>query len=374
MQEASRYRISHGSGFPAGSAPVAASRQAPPHSPLDTVDSRHETFIIMANALSEKAIVEIGRRTMRNESEMITAAADRLDETFARVVQLLVKCRGKVVVCGIGKSGHVGRKMVASLCSTGTPAVFLHPSEAVHGDLGLYQPGDPSILISKSGATHELLDIFPILRQMQSPIVVITGNLDSELARQADFVLDATVSSEADPDGFVPTASSTVTLAIGDALAVASMQARGFTPEDFARFHPSGQLGRNLTRRVEDVLHPSVQVACVHIDDTLKTVVIAMTERNLGAACVVSVEDRHALLGIVTDGDVRRALQAHDDVFRLTASDIMTGSPTTVSPDAPLAEAVRLMEDRPRQIGVLPVVDTDGRFCGLLRLHDIYQR
>jgi len=319
-------------------------------------------------------ILETGKQVMRHESTMVALAEKRLDETFISVVELLADTGSKVVVSGLGKSGHIGRKIVASLCSSGTPAVFLHPAEAVHGDLGILGPGDPCLLLSKSGSTRELLNLLPVLRQMRSPIIVIVGNTGSELARNADYVLDASVSSEADPHGLLPTASSTVTLAIGDALAAATMQARGFTPEDFARFHPSGQLGRNLTRVVGDVLHEITHVACVEVEDSLKTVVIRMTEKNLGAACVVEDSTSpQTLLGIITDGDVRRALQDHDNIQSLKARDIYTAEPVQVAPEASLAEAIRLMEDRPMQISELPVVDAESRLVGLIRLHDIYQ-
>lgn len=320
------------------------------------------------------ALLAIGKSTMSHESKMVQDAADRLDSTFAEVVQVLAQTRGKVVLSGLGKSGHVGRKIVASLCSAGTPAVFLHPSEAVHGDLGLLVPGDPCIVLSKSGSTRELLDLVPLLKQMQSTVIALVGNTQSELARVADYVLDASVTSEADPNGLLPTASSTVTLAIGDALAAASMEARGFSPEDFARFHPSGQLGRNLTRTVADVAHGVQEVALVRPDDGFKTVVIRMTEKNLGAACVVeNPEKPEKLLGIITDGDVRRALQDHEDIRELTAEDIYTRNPVSIPPTSNLGEAVRLMEDRPFQISELPVVDAQGVLSGLIRIHDIYQ-
>lgn len=311
---------------------------------------------------------------MAHESKMVQDAADRLGQTFAEVVKVLAGTRGKVVISGLGKSGHIGRKIVASLCSAGTPAVFLHPSEALHGDLGILVPGDPCIVLSKSGATRELLDLVPLLKQMQSVVVAVVGNIQSELARTADYVLDASVTSEADPNGLLPTASSTVTLAIGDALAAASMEARGFSPEDFARFHPSGQLGRNLSRTVADVAHALQEVALVSPRDSLRSVVIRMTEKNLGAACVVeNPDDPGKLLGIITDGDVRRALQDHEDIRGLTAEEIYTRSPVSIQPTSNLGEAVRLMEDRPFQISELPVVKTDGRLFGLIRLHDIYQ-
>ena len=323
---------------------------------------------------SSDDFLEIGRQTMRHESEQIELAAARLGDHFRAVVDLLATTPGKVVVCGIGKSGHIGRKIVASLCSAGTPAVFLHPTEAVHGDLGLFQPGDPAILISKSGSTGELHDLLPVLKQMRSPIVAMVGNADCELAKQADFFLDTSVTREADPFGILPTASSTVTLAIGDALAAATMKARGFTPEDFARFHPSGQLGRNLTKQVADILHQPDEVAQVGPVTPLRDIVIVMTKKNLGAACVLDPSDSNKLVGIITDGDVRRALQKVDDIRGLNAADVMTADPITVLPEASLAQAVSLMEDRPNQISELPVVNEAGKWAGLIRIHDIYQR
>ncbi len=317
--------------------------------------------------------LEIARTALQTEAEAILGAAQRLDGNLTRAAELILAHSGKVVVSGLGKSGHVGHKIVATLCSTGTPAVFLHPSEAVHGDLGIYTPGDPTILISKNGTTAELLRLVPILRRFESPLIGIIGNKHSPLAEQVDIWLDASVSSEADPYNLAPTSSSTVAMALGDALAVVLMHARNFTPEDFARYHPGGQLGRSLLLRVRDVMHRGDVVAWVKQDAPLKHVVIAMTDHPLGAACVV--DDSHGLEGLITDGDLRRALQIHDDIRALRARDVMTVKPITVKASATLKEALHLMEDRPRQISVLPVVDDiDGITCvGLVRIHDIYQ-
>lgn len=312
-----------------------------------------------------------GRAAMSAEAEAIALAAGRLDEHFARAVDLIARHTGKIVVTGIGKSGRVGQKIVATFSSTGMPAVFLHPAEAAHGDLGIYAPQDPTILISKSGATAELLRLVGLLRKFRSPLIGILGNPDSPLAQQVDIVLDASVRAEADPHNLAPTASAAVAMAIGDALAIAVMQAREFTPEEFALYHPSGQLGHNLSLTVREVMHSGDQAACAAPEDPLKSVVIAMTRRPLGAACVLDAEGR--LLGLITDGDLRRALQAHDDIRGLRAADIMTPSPTTIGPDALLHEALGLMEDRPSQISVLPVIEPVTRRClGLVRLHDIY--
>lgn len=309
---------------------------------------------------------------MEIESESISGAAGRLNGDFCRAVRLILEHSGKVVVTGVGKSGHIGRKIVATMCSTGTPAVFLHPTEAAHGDLGVCAPGDPTLIISKSGVTAELLRLVPTLRDLRSRLIGIVGNPASPLAAQMDVMLDASVEREADPGDLAPTASAIVALALGDALAVALMVARNFTAKDFRRCHPGGWLGANLRRRAKDPMHRGSEVAWASPEDSLKQVVIAMTRQPLGAACVVT-EDRR-LAGVITDGDLRRALEAYDDIRLLRAADIMTARPVMIDPEARLLDALRMMEDRPSQISVLPVVEpADGRCLGLLRLHDLYR-
>ena len=311
------------------------------------------------------------RQAMAIEAEAIQTAAQRLDGSLLKAVEILARHNGKIVITGVGKSGLVGQKIAATLCSTGTPAIFLHAAEAVHGDLGVYAPGDPTILISKSGASVELVRLIPVLRQFESGLVGILGNLNSTLAAMVDVALDGRVGREADPLNLAPTASSTVALAIGDALASALMQARGFEQQDFARYHPAGMLGRVLLMHVYDVMHAASQVARVKLDDNLRQVVIEMTRYPLGAACVADEAGR--LLGLITDGDVRRALQKHEDIRELRAQDVMTQHPITIAPTASLREAADQMENRPSQLSVLPVVDQDGQALGLLRIHDIYQ-
>jgi len=287
-----------------------------------------------------------------------------------RAVDLILAWPGKVVVTGIGKSGHIARKIVATLCSTGTAAVFLHPAEAVHGDLGIYTPGDPTVLISKNGTSPELLALVPLLRDFRSPLIGILGSAASPLAKDLDVLLDASVEREADPHNLAPTASAVTALALGDALAIALMCARNFTREEFGRFHPGGQLGRNLRLCVRQAMHSGEEVARVAPDSSLKEVIVAMTQRPLGAACVVAPDG--ALAGFITDGDLRRALSRHDDIRGLGAAAVMTRTPVTIAPDASLAQALELMERRDSQISVLPVVDESGRALGLIRLHDIY--
>jgi arabinose-5-phosphate isomerase len=311
------------------------------------------------------------RAVMRSEAESISLAAGRLDGAFERAVELILQHPGKVLVSGMGKSGRIGEKIASTLASTGTPAVFLHPADAVHGDLGVYAPGDPTIVLSKSGSTAELQRLASILRGFGSPLIGILGNTGSPLAAAMDLVIDASVRCEADPHNLAPTASTAVALALGDALAVTLMQARRFTPEDFAAFHPGGQLGRNLNLCVREVMHGPEQCALVRPADALRQVLIEMTRHPLGAACVV--DEQGALAGLITDGDLRRVFQAHDEIRGLTAGQVMTRKPVRVAPDSRVHDALRLMEDRPSQISVLPVVDPEsGRCLGLVRLHDVY--
>jgi arabinose-5-phosphate isomerase len=307
---------------------------------------------------------------MEMEAEAIVCAARRLDAEFASAVRLIAGHSGKVIVTGLGKSGFVAQKLAATLCSTGTPAAFLHPVDAMHGDVGIYAEGDPTILLSKSGTTLELLRLIPVLRGLNSPLVGIIGNRTSPLAKQIDVLLDASVRAEADPHNLAPTASTAVATAIGDALALAVMQTRELTPEDFAQRHPAGQLGRNLRVTVRQVMHGGDEVAWTNRESYIKEVIIAMNRCPLGAACVVGEDGR--LEGVITDGDLRRALQSNDDIREVKAGGLMTVRPVTVSPDAALKEALRLMEDRPSQISVLPVMEGE-RCLGLVRLHDLYQ-
>ena len=318
-----------------------------------------------------KSWLSVGRKAMESEAEAIHLAASRLGPEFDRAVELILRAKSKLIICGIGKSGHIGNKLAATFSSSGIPCVFLHAAEAIHGDLGVYQPGDPTIVLSKSGSTAELIRLMPMFRRFESPVIAIVGNVDSPIAQEADVVLDASVAKEADPLGLMPTSSSTVSLAIGDALASALVKARDFTAEQFATFHPGGQLGRNLMVTVGEVMHSTGRVACVGPQQTVREVVIEMTRFPLGAACVV---DGDKLVGILTDGDIRRLLSGNADILALPVKECMTASPISAYPEMTLGEAVRVMEDRKSQISVLPVVEAGGTRClGLLRLHDVYQ-
>lgn len=321
-------------------------------------------------SLSLTSEITDARAVLETESAAIKQAAERLDANFIRAVEILDVPDGKIVVAGLGKSGHVGRKIAATFCSTGSPAVFMHAAEAVHGDLGVHQSGNPTIFLSNSGSTSELLALVPILRNRCSSLVGILGNLDGVLAQKMDVALDASVSREADPLGIVPTASFVVTAALGDALASSLMLKRSFSKEDYAYTHPGGQLGRRWALSVNDLMHPVEKVACCEEDTTLRNLVIAMTEHPLGAACIIR-DGR--LLGLVTDGDLRRALQEQEDILSLKASALMSPGPVVVKPDVSVGAALRIMEERSSQISVLPVVTPDdGSLLGLLRLHDIY--
>jgi len=309
---------------------------------------------------------------LKLEAEAITQAANRLQtEQVERAVRLLDDCPGKVVLIGVGKSGIVARKVAATLTSIGTVAVYLHPSDALHGDLGIVTSKDVAIVLSNSGETDELIVMLPYLKCRQVPIIAIVGNLRSTLSGHADVVLDASVDKEACPFNLAPTTSTTVALAIGDALAMTLMKVKGFTQEDFALNHPAGRLGKRLTLRVKDLMHSGAENPTVSLQASVIEVVSAIGQAGLGAVNVV--DDYGYLMGIITDGDVRRLLQRvrPADLETLIGDAIMTRNPVVVFSDTLAYHALQLMEDRPSQISVLPVVDQERRCVGLIRLHDI---
>ena len=306
---------------------------------------------------------------LRLEAAAIERAANRLKkETIERAINLLADCTGKVVVLGVGKSGVIGQKIAQTMTSTGTVAVFLHPSDALHGSLGIVSGGDVVIALSNSGETEEILSLLPALKARKISIIAIVGNVDSTLARTAEIVLDASVDQEACPLNLAPTASTTVALAIGDALAMALMGCKNWTAEDFAANHPAGRLGKRLNIRVADLMHESPNVSPTA---TWFEVVSQISRFALGAVNVV--DEQNQLLGIVTDGDLRRTIERTEpeDLRKLTTAQMMTAKPVTAKPAMLAFEALQLMENRPRQIAVLPVVDENGEAVGLLRLHDI---
>ena len=323
--------------------------------------------------MNNTKLKSIASEVLKQEGQELLDAADRIAESVVKSSDIISNHSGKVVLCGMGKSGLIAQKIAATLCSIGNKAVFLHAAEAAHGDLGIYAPGDPTILISKSGATEEMLRLIPILKEFNSPLIGILGNMKSPLVRQMDVVLDASVQKEADPLGIVPTSSTTLTLAIGDAIVGVLMSQGDFKQDDFARLHPAGDLGRRLRLIVENIMQSIQDVAIVSKNDNLRKVVIEMTEKPQGAALVVDGENQ--LIGIVTEGDLRRALADGKDIDKITVIDLMTPNPIAININSPLKEAIILMEDRKSQISVLPVVKNDQKTCaGLLRLHDIYQK
>jgi arabinose-5-phosphate isomerase len=309
---------------------------------------------------------------LKHEAAAIERAAGRLQsEQVGRAVQLLADCGGTVILTGVGKSGFIARKVAATMTSTGTRAVFLHPSDALHGDLGIVAASDVVVLLSNSGETDEILAMLPYLKHRAVPIIAIVGQVSSSVARNADVVLDASVDKETCPFNLAPTASTTVALAMGDGLALIVMQIKGLTPEDFALNHPAGRLGKRLTLKVADLMRAGPDNPRVAPTASLLEVVSAITSGGLGAVNVVN--DERVLLGIITDGDLRRALQKSNpaELGALYAEVFMTRDPVTVAPNELAYTALQLMENRPSQISVLPVVDNERCSVGLLRLHDL---
>jgi arabinose-5-phosphate isomerase len=309
------------------------------------------------------------RRTLEIEARAVGALAARLDDSFTHAVDLILACAGRVVVSGIGKSGHVARKIASTLASTGTPAFFVHPAEASHGDLGMITAQDVMIALSNSGESTELLAIVPLIKRQGARLVAITGNPRSSLARQADVHLDAGVAEEACPLGLAPTASTTAALALGDALAVALLETRGFGAEDFARSHPGGTLGRRLLTHVSDVMRTGEAVPAVPHTALLPQAILEMSRKGMGMTAVVEADGRVA--GIFTDGDLRRTLEQPIDVRTLPIDRAMTARPRTIRPDRLAAEAVKLMEDH--RISQVLVVDQDSRLVGALNMHDLFR-
>ncbi|MDR0727297.1 MAG: KpsF/GutQ family sugar-phosphate isomerase [Puniceicoccales bacterium] len=313
---------------------------------------------------------DVGRTVLRKEAAAIVETAERLTDAFGEVARLLANHPGKIITCGVGKSGFIARKVAATFTSIGKPGVFLHATEALHGDLGICSPGDPVIFFSRSGSTGELLVLVPLLKQLGAKLIAVVGNVRSDLAKQCDYVLEGFVDEEADPLALLPTTSAITALAIGDALACAVVWLIKFQKEDFLRFHPGGQLGRNLLLRVSSVMHPFPQVPHVSPDAAIRMALIAMTENPLGACCVVG--EKNELLGIITDGDIRRLIRKTENLQGIRACDVAYAHPRKILPSASLGDAIALMESGPSQVGILPVVDEHGRLLGLLRLHDAY--
>lgn len=312
--------------------------------------------------------IESGRRVLAAEAAAVAACGEKLDESFEEVVQLLFCCPTRVITCGVGKSGHIARKMAGTLSSTGTPSLFLHASEAVHGDLGMITARDVVLMYSHSGETDELIKLFPSIRAIGAKVVLITGRPESTAGRLADFRLNTYVTEEACSNNLAPTTSTTVMLALSDALAIAVMECRKFGREDFAKFHPSGTLGKRLLLRVLDAMRPIDEIAIVTPDASVLDVMAAITKAGVGAACIVDEEG--ALLGLISDGDLRRHIVSHPHRLDTRAEEIMNRSASTISPDLLAVEALEIFQNWPTKLGDLPVV-RDGQVVGLLLLKDL---
>lgn len=314
------------------------------------------------------ALIARAREVLETEAAAIRALGDRLDGTFVGACRMVLACNGRLIVTGMGKSGHIGHKLAATLASTGTPAFFVHPAEASHGDLGMICSDDIVVALSNSGETAEILALLPVIKRLGVGLIALTGNPDSSLARYADAHLDTGVDREACPLGLAPTASTSAQLALGDALAIALLEARGFTADDFARSHPGGTLGKRLLLHIGDVMHTD-DLPLVAPDQTMSEALVVMTRSRLGMCAVVDA-DRH-VVGIVTDGDLRRGLDHVGDIRTSPVRELMTPDPQTISPDELAASAVELMQSR--RIQGLLVVDDDQRLVGALNFQDLLQ-
>lgn len=311
--------------------------------------------------------LELARRVLRIEADAVSALTSRIDDGFLVALGLILNCRGRVIVSGIGKSGHIARKIAATFASTGTPAYFVHPAEASHGDLGMITRDDVLIALSNSGESAELMAIIPIIKRQGGKVIAMTGNPESSLAREADAHLDAGVAEEACPLNLAPTASTTAALALGDALAVATLEERGFGPDDFARSHPGGALGRRLLTHVRDVMQAAPPA--VSPEAPVADAILEITRGGIGMTAVIDDEQR--VIGIFTDGDLRRAFEKKIELLTLTVGDVMTARPRTIRPEKLAVEAVEMMEQF--KINALPVTDADGRLVGALNMHDLFR-
>jgi arabinose-5-phosphate isomerase len=312
----------------------------------------------------------LARNVLDIEADAVRALRDQLDDGFVEAIDFILSCRGRVVVSGIGKSGHVARKLAATFASTGTPAFFVHPAEASHGDLGMVTADDVFVAMSNSGESDELMAILPIIKRLGSRLIAITGKPDSSLAKLADVHLNAGVSKEACPMNLAPTASTTAALALGDALAVAVLEERGFGPDDFARSHPGGALGRRLLTYVRDVMRTGDQVPKVMPESTVRDALFQLTAKRMGMTAIVDESER--VKGIFTDGDLRRVLERSGDFRELSIGSVMTAGPRTIGPDQLAIEAVELMERH--RINQMLVVDETGKLIGALNMHDLFSK
>ncbi len=317
--------------------------------------------------MKDQELQDSGKAVIQVEMESVSNLADRIDLDFVRACKIMLACRGRVVVTGMGKSGHIGGKIAATLASTGTPAFFVHPGEASHGDLGMITAQDVVIALSNSGATSEVLTILPIIKRLKVPLIAMTGNKKSALAQFSSVHLDVSVEQEACPLGLAPTSSTTASLVMGDALAVSLLKARGFTRDDFALSHPGGSLGKRLLLQVRDLMHKDTGIPSVSESALISEALLEMTEKKLGMTAIVDEEDR--LKGIFTDGDLRRMLEKNHDIHKTAISEVMTHHCTVIQADILAAEAMQIMEEK--KINALLVVDENQCITGALNMHDL---
>jgi arabinose-5-phosphate isomerase len=312
-------------------------------------------------------LLALGRAVITTETEALEQLKERIDEHFVQACLYMLDCKGRVVVLGMGKSGHIGNKIAATLASTGTPAFFVHPGEASHGDLGMIKDDDVVIALSNSGETDEIITLLPVIKRLGVPLITMTGNINSSLAKSASVNIDVSVAKEACPLGLAPTASTTAALAMGDALAIALLEARGFSADDFAVAHPGGMLGRRLLLHVNDIMHTGEELPVVMETILLSEALYVMTQKGLGSTAIVDAEN--CILGIFTDGDLRRTLDGDIDIHKATITEVMTHNCKTIGKDCLAAEALAIMDAS--RINALPVVDENNKLIGLLNMHDL---
>ena len=321
----------------------------------------------MSDSSEAASLCRLGTAVIRIESEAIMALGKRIDQYFVAACGYMMTCSGRIVVTGMGKSGHIGGKIAATLASTGSPAFFIHPGEASHGDLGMIIAGDVVLALSNSGETDEILTILPVIKRLKVPLIALTGNPQSALAKMATVHIDVAVNQEACPLGLAPTSSTTAALVMGDALAVSLLQARGFSADDFARSHPGGRLGRRLLLKVMDLMHSGSEVPYIAEESLVRDALIEMTAKKLGMTA--GTGSNQGVVGIFTDGDLRRMLEARHDIHSIQVGEAMTRECSTITPDALAVEAVRIMEAK--KISALLVVDDSGSLVGALNMHDL---
>ena len=319
------------------------------------------------NKATHSNFIQLGKAVIETEGRAVSELSVRINEEFANACQIILNCKGRIVVIGMGKSGHIGNKIAATLASTGTPAFFVHPGEASHGDLGMITTQDVVLVLSNSGETDEVIALLPVIKRLNTPMIALTGNADSTLANAATVNIDVSVHEEACPLGLAPTSSTTATLVMGDAIAVALLDARGFSEDDFALSHPGGSLGRRLLLHVSDIMHTEEEIPRVDAGATFKDALLEMSDKKLGVTTIVDKDDN--VLGIFTDGDVRRALDKNIDVNSCKVSEVMTRNGKTIKADALAASALSLMETH--SINALLVVDDEEKLVGILNMHDL---